>query len=81
MGKKRRSRPEHLAEKLLAIRSKLGVSQIQMAKLLKADAQYKHVSEWERGRREPNLSLILKYARLAEVPVENLIDDDLDLPL
>ena len=81
MGKKPRSRPEHLAEKLLAIRSKLGVSQIQMAKLLKADAaQYKHLTEYEHGRREPNLLLILKYARLAEVPVENLIDDNLDLP-
>ena len=52
-----------------------------MAKLLNADTQYKHVTEWERGRREPNLALILKYARLARVPVENLIDDKIDLSL
>jgi transcriptional regulator with XRE-family HTH domain len=80
MGQKARFRPERLAEKLLAIRSKLGVSQIEMAKLLKAEKDYRHLTEWERGRREPNLSLILKYARLAKVPVENLIDDNLDLP-
>ena len=37
------------------------------------------VSEYENGIREPNLLTILAYARFAKLPVEYLIDDDLDL--
>ena len=79
MGQKARSRPERLPAKLLVIRQKLGVNQTEMAKLLKCES--KRLSELESGRREPNLLLLLNYARLAKVLVENLIDDDLDLPL
>lgn len=79
MGQKARSRPERLPAKLLAIRQRLGVNQTEMAKLLKCES--KRLSELESGRREPNLLLLLNYARLAKVTVENLIDDDLDLPL
>jgi DNA-binding XRE family transcriptional regulator len=78
MGQRPRSRPERLAAKLLEIRQRLGVNQTEMAKLLKCES--KRLSELESGRREPNLLLLLSYARLARVPVENLIDDDLDLP-
>ena len=77
MGRRPRSRPERLAAKLLAIRQRLGVNQTEMAKLLKCES--KRLSELESGRREPNLLLLLSYARLAKVLVENLIDDDLDL--
>jgi hypothetical protein len=38
------------------------------------------VSGYELGRREPPLPILLKYARLAGVCVEVLIDDELDLP-
>ena len=79
MGQKARSRPERLPAKLLVIRQKLGVNQTEMAKLLKCES--KRLSELESGRREPNLLLLLNYARLAKVTVENLIDDTLDLPL
>ena len=75
----RRAKPQRLAAKLLAIRQHLGMSQLQMAKLLKPDLAYYRISEWEIGRREPNLMLLLRYARLAKVPVESLIDDSLDL--
>jgi transcriptional regulator with XRE-family HTH domain len=74
-----RSKPERLAAKLLAIRQHLRVSQRQMIKLLESNSAYNRISEWEIGRREPNLMVLLRYARLAKVPVENLIDDDLDL--
>lgn len=80
MGQKPRSRPERLAAKLLAIRQHLGVSQTKMMKLLEADLAYKRISEWETDRREPAVMLLLQYARLAKVPVESLIDDNLDLP-
>jgi transcriptional regulator with XRE-family HTH domain len=80
MGKKPRRKPQHLAAKLLAIRTSLGVSQFNMAKLLDSDLPHTRLSEFESGRREPNLLIVLRYARAAKVPVENLIDDELELP-
>jgi transcriptional regulator with XRE-family HTH domain len=42
---------------------------------------YRHyVSQFENGRREPSLLVLLRYARAANVSVEALIDDELDLP-
>jgi transcriptional regulator with XRE-family HTH domain len=38
------------------------------------------ISAYERGVREPPLGVLLTYARAANVAVEALIDDDLDLP-
>jgi transcriptional regulator with XRE-family HTH domain len=38
------------------------------------------ISQYEAGTREPPLPVLLKYARLAGVPVEALIDDALDMP-
>lgn len=38
------------------------------------------LSSYEVGRREPSLIIILQYARIAGVPTEALIDDELDLP-
>jgi transcriptional regulator with XRE-family HTH domain len=79
--RKPRSRPERLAAKLLAIRQHLGVGQFKMAQLLSSNQPYTRLSEYEHGKREPNLMLLLQYARLAKVTVESLIDDNLDLPL
>ena len=78
MGNARR-KPKRLAGKLLAIRERLGVSQTEMARLLELKQTYTVVSSFESGRREPDLIILLRYARLARVPVENLIDDKLDL--
>jgi transcriptional regulator with XRE-family HTH domain len=39
-----------------------------------------HVSEFERGRREPSLLYLLEVAQLAGVSLELLVDDNLDLP-
>jgi transcriptional regulator with XRE-family HTH domain len=78
----RRPKPQRLAAKLLAIRRHLGVSQTNMVKLLESDKlTCARISEWECGSREPNLLLLLSYARLAKVPVESMIDDNLDLPV
>ena len=38
------------------------------------------VSEYERGRREPHLAILVRYARAANISVECLIDDEMDLP-
>jgi transcriptional regulator with XRE-family HTH domain len=78
MGRKPRPKPQRLAAKLLALRKGLKLSQPKVGRLL--GIAYQRVSEFESGRREPNVMLLLQYARLAQVPVENLIDDTLDLP-
>jgi transcriptional regulator with XRE-family HTH domain len=78
MGNKR-PRPTRLAQKLLSIRQHLRLSQSKMAILLNLD-MYHRVSEYERGRREPTLIVLLRYARAANVSVEAMIDDEMDLP-
>lgn len=74
-----RQRPKRLAAKLLAIRRKLGASQSEMERLLDFQVSTARISEFEHDKREPNLLVLLAYSRLAEIPVEQLIDDDLDL--
>jgi len=80
MGKPPREKPKRLGRKLLAIRNQLGVSQTEMAKFLKLKKTYTVISSYERGTGEPNLLILLRYARLAHVSTDVLIDDKLDLP-
>jgi transcriptional regulator with XRE-family HTH domain len=42
--------------------------------------EYNRISEFESGKREPPLRIILLYARVANVWMDVLVDDDLDLP-
>ena len=83
MGRSRRDHPKRLAPKLRQIRIALGFTQVEMASRLrqtKASTQPGHISEFERGLREPTLLVLLRYARVAEVTVDELIDDEMDLP-
>jgi len=82
MGRGPREKPERLAEKLLAIRQTLGLSQTEMLKRLGAEERmaYHRISEFESGKGEPSLVILLEYARAAGVCVDVLIDDALDLP-
>ena len=80
MGQQPREKPARLGEKLLAVRQLLGYSQTQMAKALELETNYTVVSGYELGTREPSLIVLLRYARLARIPVEFLLDDDLNLP-
>ena len=77
-----RPKPLRLAEKLRDIRLGLGLSQTQMLKQLGQDKamHYGRISEYEAGKREPTLMMLLQYARVASVHVEVLIDDEMDLP-
>jgi transcriptional regulator with XRE-family HTH domain len=77
-----RPRPERLAEKLLQIRHALGLSQTQLHKRLGVEnlISYHRISEYERGKNEPPLLILLQYARIAGVHMEVLVDDELDLP-
>lgn len=77
-----RERPARLAEKLLQIRLALGISQGEMLRRLGADEKNDryYISNFETGKREPSLIILLEYARLANVLMEVLADDELDLP-
>lgn len=80
MGNQPRTKPQHLPGKLLAIRKQLKLSQTQMAKALGYNKTSARVSEYERGIREPDLLILLRYAKLADVPMECLVDDEMKLP-
>jgi transcriptional regulator with XRE-family HTH domain len=82
MARGPREKPERLAEKLLTIRQALSLSQTEMLKRLKADDRmvYSRISEFESGKGEPSLIVLLEYARVAGVCVDVLIDDGLELP-
>jgi transcriptional regulator with XRE-family HTH domain len=81
MGRSRRPQPERLALKLLRIREALEVSQTGMVDLLAQPKLHPaHISGYERGEREPPLPVLLRYARLAGVCLDVLVDDELDLP-
>jgi transcriptional regulator with XRE-family HTH domain len=82
MGRQPRPKPARLCEKLRQIRFGLGLSQSQMMRRLGLDKDLfaSAISGYEIGTREPPIPVLLKYARIAGVPMEILADDDLDLP-
>lgn len=81
MGRASRNKPAKLAEKLLAIRQNLELSQTELIEkialedipIYKAD-----ISKYESGKREPPLLILLRYARLGKVTMEMLVDDDIE---
>lgn len=77
-----RPRPRRLAEKLLKIRFSLGLSQKKMVKFLGVENQinYTNISKYELDKNEPPLAILLAYARVARVHLEDIIDDNIDLP-
>jgi transcriptional regulator with XRE-family HTH domain len=80
----KRPAPKRLGTKLLRIRLALGLSQGEMVKRLDyhdSPLYPAQLSNFEQGKREPPLMLLLAYARVAKVTVEQLIDDKLDLSL
>lgn len=83
MGRASRPKPDKLAEKLKQIRLSLDLSQTDMLVMLGYSSEKKDfrsvISAYELGKREPTLIDLLKYARLAKVSVEVLIDDEVDL--
>ena len=82
MGARPREKPKRLAEKLVHIRTALGLSQNELVRLFagRETLTQKRISGYESGRDEPSLITLLRYARAANVPLEYIVDDDLDLP-
>ena len=42
---------------------------------------YTNISKYELDKNEPPLAILLAYARLVGIPVEQIIDDELELPI
>ena len=82
MGRKARPQPARLGEKLLHIRTALGLSQSEMFRRLDVEdfVSYKQPSKYELGITEPPLVVLLRYARVAGIHMEDIVDDELDLP-
>jgi transcriptional regulator with XRE-family HTH domain len=82
MGRATREKSLRLAEKILQIRLALGLSQTGMLQRLGiGEKGYRnYISDFENGKREPPLPVLLKYARLVGISTDVLIDDELDLP-
>ena len=78
-----RPRPKHLAKKVLQIRRSLGISQGEMVKRLGVQELIDHttISKYELDKNEPPLAIVLAYARLAGIPVEQIIDDQFELTI
>lgn len=82
MGLKTRVRSERLAQKLKQIREKMNLSQNELLKRIEFEDIFDRstISHYESGKREPPLPVLLRYAKLANVYVDVLIDDELNLP-
>ena len=76
------TRSGRLKQKLKRIRRDLKLSQSQiLARLGFSDQLFRsNISQYERGHRVPSPKVLLAYARLVNVDLAVLIDDDLDLP-
>jgi transcriptional regulator with XRE-family HTH domain len=80
MDLRRRPRPAKLANKLRQIRQVLGLSQSELVRRMDENMHYGRISEYELGKREPPLRVLLAYARVAGIHMEDLVDDNLALP-
>lgn len=83
MGRRRRERPERLAVKLRQIRERLGLSQAEIIRAMGLEERLtkSEISAFERGTHEPSLLLLIAYCEIANVYLEALVRDELDLPV
>ena len=72
-------RPKRIGAKLRAIRHHLGLSQSQMKDRIGFPGYYGRISDYERRVRMPSMMLLLAYARAAKVPLEEIVDDEMEL--
>src|SRR6185503_8815140 len=82
MGRAARLRPVRLAEKLRQIRDTLELSQNEIIQHMGlTEVLYRsNISGYEIGEREPPLPVLLKYAEMAGICLDVLVNDELDLP-
>jgi transcriptional regulator with XRE-family HTH domain len=82
MGSIPRRTPNRLPEKLREIRLKLDLSQNEMIQYmgLEEELTREEISSFELGRRQPNLLTLLAYAKAANLYVDALIQDSMEIP-
>jgi transcriptional regulator with XRE-family HTH domain len=76
-----RVKPKHLPAKLRVLRKHLGLSQSQLAAQLSFDVENGRISDYELGKRQPNVLLLLHYARLGGIHIDDLVDDNVEITL
>jgi transcriptional regulator with XRE-family HTH domain len=77
----RRPQPKRIGPKVLAIRQHLALSQTQMKDRINFPGDYGRISDYELGKRVPTILTLLAYARAAKVPLEQIVDDEIELKL
>ena len=82
MKKSSRTIPNRLPGKLKHIRENLRLSQNELLERMGfgKDLFRSNISQYERGERVPPLLVVLQYARVAGITMEEIVDDDLNLP-
>lgn len=75
----RQPHQRRLAAKLLQIRERLGLSQTEIVQRLGLQTDHTLISMYEQNKRQPPLNVLLAYARIAGVPLEQIVDDALEL--
>lgn len=80
---RRRLHPARLADKLRRIRAYHKLTQSSMLLVInpsESENNRARVSQYEAGTRIPSLVEAYNYARFAQIPLEILLNDNLDLP-
>lgn len=84
MGRAKRVSPAQLGKKLFRIREGLDLTLeglIEKLDCSEIPLYAASISMYESGKREPPLLVLLRYARLGNVTMEMLVDDDIELPI
>ena len=82
MKKPSRTRSARLPKKLLQIRKSLHLSQAALLERLGFSEELfrSNISQYELGTRVPPPPVLLQYARAAGITMEEIVDDQMNLP-
>ncbi len=82
MGRRARYIPKQLPSKLIQIRKALGLTQQGMLERLDLPEEILQtsISQYEKGKIEPPIYVLLRYAEVANIWLEVLVRDELNLP-
>ena len=66
-----------IGENIQQIRKKMGMNQLEFSKLLYIDQS--SLSRYENGRYVPGVDVLLKVAKLADISLQDLLDENYNL--
>jgi transcriptional regulator with XRE-family HTH domain len=88
MGRGKRIIPAKMPEKLKTVRLSKNLTMEQMGQVLENELlklEYStikihsgHIAEFEQGKREPQLPILLAYAKLSKVSLDRFVDDEIE---